>query len=487
MTISNKYNQLQEGKISKKQFLEYTRKDNNLKGLITQVQSFDDTIRTLKSRRLISEIESGRVDKAVRSAMAELESNEHPSEEEISNAAAKWSEYYDLSNEETGSVATTLNNKINTDGSDYQYMNEDNFTDDEIDSEQNIPKNTPYDRYTDEIQNILRQKGLEDDDIITIFDSYPKIIKGNFEMGSSPHETIKTILKLGHGFNDYSSLNESYDNVDKERLKQDNLNPNQVADGTKIEWLKQKIKDIQKARQTAIKNLLKDPIFYTNLLAGVKPKKKRTDLPIELDKKFTNTVDKSNGMKDIPGIEKDVASANKAKAEIQKVPKYKEDTFKAQRAKGIKGVMDMPGKEKKIKLSEIQKIANAIQIALKEIQIQPNISLKNNLELEKFLIKNKNSFLNYVNNKMNLNLDLNHLEDIEFWGPSQSEDITDTIEVTIGDDDEGRNDLYVSLVDPEKDEEEKHLNNIIRDVSNGTILDFKGIKMYAQIGYNDWD
>ncbi len=463
ITTTQKYNQLKEGKISNKQFLEFVRKDSSLRGIITPMQSFYDTIITLKNRNIISEtLDSYNFDKAVRSATAELEGSDNITDDLIQDIAGKWSEFYDLSTAETNSVVNSLMNALggSDEGSDYQYSDvsaeldetefadEDEFADDSIDNNLNIDKNSSLDEYTDEIQQILRDKGVDDEEIEILFNAWGNSIKNSFKLGSSPHSSINLMMRLNHDndaqdklnennsevsqeglekyakdvirtlMEDYNEklsialenirampqivkknyktnihsektaemihnmnndtpnigkyhLNEGYDNVDKEQLKIDNLNPNQIADGTKVEFLKQKIKDIKKAREIAIKNLLKDPIYYTHLLAGVTVKKKRTDLPIELDKKFSNTKDKANEEKEIKGVEKDKASANKANKETQKIPTYKEDTFKAQRAKGIKGVMDMPGKEKKIKLSEIQRVATAIKIALKEISIQP--------------------------------------------------------------------------------------------------------------------
>lgn len=447
ITTTQKYNQLKEGKISNKQFLEFVRKDPSLRGIITPMQSFYDTIITLRNRNIISEvISSPKIDKAVRSATSELEGSENITDELINDIAGKWSEYYDLSTEDTNLVINSLMNELGGGDLDESEFadEEDEFTDDNIDNNLNIDKNSSLDEYTDEIQQILRNKGLDDEDITDLFNSYSNTIKNSFNIGSSPHSAINLMIKLNHdisgqeelsendeeisqeGLNKYAKdiirtlmedydeklsialenvkamsqlvkknyktnihsektaemihhinndtsnvgkyhLNEGYNNVNKEQFQIDNLNPNQIADGTKVEFLKQKIKDIQKARQLAIKNLLKDPIYYTHLLAGVIVKKKRTDLPIELDKKFSNVKDKANEEKEIKGIENDKASANKSNKEVQKIPTYKEDTFKAQRAKGIKGVMDLPGKEKKIKLSEIQKVANAIKTALKEI------------------------------------------------------------------------------------------------------------------------
>lgn len=50
--------------------------------------------------------------------------------------------------------------------------------------------------------------------------------------------------------------------------------------------------ELQKAREKAIKNLSKDPLYYTRLLSGQKKVTKRTDIMTSVDK--NNFVDKGN-------------------------------------------------------------------------------------------------------------------------------------------------------------------------------------------------
>jgi len=55
MTISESYREYRGGKINKAQFMERARKDRQLKNLVTNVMSFDDTVRVLKNKGIISE------------------------------------------------------------------------------------------------------------------------------------------------------------------------------------------------------------------------------------------------------------------------------------------------------------------------------------------------------------------------------------------------------------------------------------------------
>lgn len=55
MTIAESYREYKGGKINKAQFMERARKDHHLKGLVTNVMSFQDTVRVLKNKGIISE------------------------------------------------------------------------------------------------------------------------------------------------------------------------------------------------------------------------------------------------------------------------------------------------------------------------------------------------------------------------------------------------------------------------------------------------
>lgn len=55
MTIAESYREYKGGKINKQQFMERARKDHHLKGLVTNVMSFQDTVRVLKNKGIISE------------------------------------------------------------------------------------------------------------------------------------------------------------------------------------------------------------------------------------------------------------------------------------------------------------------------------------------------------------------------------------------------------------------------------------------------
>lgn len=119
-----------------------------------------------------------------------------------------------------------------------------------------------------------------------------------------------------------------------------------------------------KAQDKVLKNLAKDPNFYTKTLAGIKPdgdlasdselgeKSKRADVYYSLGK--DNFIDKKNGVKEVSKLDKSNVKdtlGNKERAKNKNAKGVKLMTIVPKKSKGVK-VMDMPGKEKKIKLKE---------------------------------------------------------------------------------------------------------------------------------------
>ena len=119
-----------------------------------------------------------------------------------------------------------------------------------------------------------------------------------------------------------------------------------------------------------LKNLKKDPAYYTNQLAeesiklvgaygsGKKPgnqtKESAEKVKAEVSgpKDETPGKDKANELKTIGKVEKANVSKDKKPTNSNTVTKAKQETYTAKKAKGIKSTMDLPGKEKKININE---------------------------------------------------------------------------------------------------------------------------------------
>jgi hypothetical protein len=123
--------------------------------------------------------------------------------------------------------------------------------------------------------------------------------------------------------------------------------------------------NIKKAQAKVLKNLKKDPAYYTNQLAeesiklvgaygsGKKPgnqtKKSAEKVKAEVSgpKDETPEKDKANELKTVGKVEKANVSKDKKPTNPNTVTKAKQETYTAKKAKGIKSTMALPGKEKK--------------------------------------------------------------------------------------------------------------------------------------------
>jgi hypothetical protein len=185
----------------------------------------------------------------------------------------------------------------------------------------------------------------------------------------TPTEKIK---KMIDDLEQRMSLNESYttNTSGKELYSKfseiDNLNGQEVLIGIDYEIEKNNDLTKKEAAKIAIKNLKKNPFYYTDsLMAGkegyeleyIGGKSANADARQMqlLDKNMSNVVDKKMGMQPVKGIEKDKASANKANKETNKPETgIKIMSLVAKTVRGVKK-MDATGeKMKKAALKENQ-------------------------------------------------------------------------------------------------------------------------------------
>lgn len=289
---------LQEGKISKKDFLREARM--TFPNYITNVNTFKDTIKILKNKNLISEGCN--------------------CESQLDELAPRDEEHDDPIDFDTNNLKIPKRSlRIDRD-----------TVEPALPSEEDLEILHNLDLYDAEFENDM----VEDD---FIWDELNEAQESKFKPMGSKYDGSDSKYNGIEGGDEVDPLEQQI-GMRYER----SIDPT----GTTEKWLK-KVKS----------NLSKQPRYYTRLsLAGWDVKKiapevkKRTDLSVEVDKKMSNTTDKLNKMENPKGVEKDKASANKAKKETTPKIKVKDLTHKAVRAKGIKGVMDMTGgKMKKVK------------------------------------------------------------------------------------------------------------------------------------------
>jgi hypothetical protein len=137
----------------------------------------------------------------------------------------------------------------------------------------------------------------------------------------------------------------------------ENDNLQEITTGVKIEHECYPTKSYEEIVKLVLKNLKKDPDYYTNYklsgIAGFKPETMGPKADIEarqmqpLDKNLGNIVDKKMGMKPVKGIEKVKASSNKAKKETNKLEK--DVDLMSLVAKAVRGVQKMEATGEKMK------------------------------------------------------------------------------------------------------------------------------------------
>jgi len=311
--ITNLCIELQEGKISKKDFLREAR--ITFPNYITNVNTFNDTIKILKNKNLIAE-----------------ECN-CESQLELEEAIPRDKEHDDpINNLKTPERSLTINHDTVEPAApseeDLEILRNLDMHDNKNEDEWKIDKDD-YDIEQD----------YDDDSELIDFDN------------DSLYEAKESKFKpMGAK---YDGSNSKYNGIEGG----DEVDPLEQQIGMRYERSIDPTGTTEKWMRKVTLNLNKQPRYYTQLsMAGWDVKKitpdakKRIDLPIELDKKMSNTTDKLNKMENPKGIERYKASANKVKKEITPKIKVKDLTHKAIRAKGIKGVMDMTGgKMKKVK------------------------------------------------------------------------------------------------------------------------------------------
>lgn len=340
--ITNLCIDLQEGKISKKDFLREARM--TFPNYITNVNTFKDTIKILKSRNLISE--GCNCESQLNELAPRDEEHDDPIDFDTDNLKIpKRSLRIDRDTVEPASPSEEdLEILRNLDLYDKEF--EDGMVNDDYEWEDLDEDHIPGDE--DEEEDYEWKIDKDDYDIE---DDYT----ADLELIDFDNETLREIKepKFKPMGSKYDGSDSKYNGIEGG----DEMDPLEIQIGMRYERSIDPTGTIEKWMKKVKSNLSKQPRYYTRLsLAGWDVKKiapevkKRTDLSVEVDKKMSNTTDKLNKMENPKGVEKDKASANKAKKETTPKIKVKDLTHKAVRAKGIKGVMDMTGgKMKKVK------------------------------------------------------------------------------------------------------------------------------------------
>jgi len=227
---------------------------------------------------------------------------------------------------------------------------------------------TPLTNYADTV-TILKNKGILSEGIILSklyarYENSPEAAKEYLEQNKEQiRKEFTSVSKMSHPDSQFiewvdgllevkTPLYIAETKVEKAKFAEiDLVNPYELQQGLRVEFEG----DYEAAIKKVVKNLRKNPTYYTDLKLREKSKKTRTDVMIPLNKKKDNVVDKDNEMKPATKekIKKNTSDDLGNKEKGTKKPKGVEIlTQTPKRAKGISKVMEVPKKEQKPKVAK---------------------------------------------------------------------------------------------------------------------------------------
>jgi hypothetical protein len=326
-SIKQQYIDLQEGKMSQSNFMRNVRM--TLPQFITNVTSYNDTVRILKNKGIITE-----ADRYAPSNYQEDDDNDIPA----------WMRMYN-----SDAYVDALKAAGDIEDDDY----EDDMEDDEKDYDADYSEpNEPFgmaeaeeedNMGDDEVEDILKQLDDEEDAKHTA----PNI---------GALREAKTKWENTSGKAMYDQFREI-----------DNMNSYEVMIGINFEMEKNHELTKKDAAKIVIKNLKKNPNYYTATYAsGVEGYEipSMSAKPEAWQMKYLtkdNLVDKEMGMKPVKNIAKAKASANKAKKETNKAKDIDVLSLVAQTLRGVPKMQSQGEKMKTIKLREtIQRLVKEV-------------------------------------------------------------------------------------------------------------------------------
>jgi hypothetical protein len=301
-SIKQQYIDLKEGKMSQSQFMRNVR--ITLPQFITNITSFSDTVKILKNKAILTEAD-------IKEHQDSLTINDKSYSTDIEE-----SDIYGIAgNPEEEADRRAANTSIK-------------------------PAQTPEDKY-----NV--DKKIDQSELNFLKKLYAK----------NPTTKIKQMIDY---LENRISLQESYKNFNEI----DTLNGQEVLIGINCEIKKDNKLTKKEAAKIVIKNLKKDPFYYTNSaisgdegyelkhMSKIKPGSDQMQ-----DVKKDNNLDKANSMSLVKGIEKISASSNKSKKETNKpVSNIKMMSLISKSTRGVKKMEPTGEKMKKISLKENEEI-----------------------------------------------------------------------------------------------------------------------------------
>ena len=308
-SIANQYRDLKEGKLSQFNFMRNLRM--TMPQYITNTTSFNDVVRILKSKSILTEAFDPR-DAADTAA------------EELAIAAGDYDAAVGMLQDEMGlsfSAASAIAARV------YEpepISGEEDYMEDEM------PRDDfPMSDYNDgefweaKVEESPKPKAdiYGEDPNLDVYADKDIPGQGMTENEEDDDaETLAMIDKIEQEMAGEEAVKAQYDITEaKQKVDADRVHPQELSMGIKVEM--EHTKDAEKAKKIALDHLAENPFYYTQLkLSGVDvkatPNKEKKAIAKKKDE--TELVDKANQMKPVKGVEKAKASANKASKETNK-------------------------------------------------------------------------------------------------------------------------------------------------------------------------
>lgn len=363
-SIKQQYIDLQEGKMSQSNFMRNVRM--TLPQFITNVTSYNDTVRILKNKGIITEAQINEV-------------NEQPWEGiKLNNNDL----YYSPQKRATYELL-----KVNPDGNKVSLKIHSLANDMQVDENINIFKKDIYNNKLFKVTEIItpENSGLnyskweqfKDKSSISEEDNNPEedtMSDDEFDALIAQEEDKEDAEKVMGDKSDFS-LNEAktkWENTSGKAMYDqfreiDNMNSYEVMIGINFEMEKNHELNKKEATKIVIRNLKKNPNYYTATYAsGVEGYEipSMSAKPEAWQMKYLtkdNLVDKEMGMKPVKNIAKAKASANKANKETNKAKDIDVLSLVAQTLRGVPKMQSQGEKMKTIKLREtIQRLVKEV-------------------------------------------------------------------------------------------------------------------------------
>lgn len=340
--ITNQYIDLREGKITQANFMRNLRM--SLPQYVTNVTSFNDAVKILKNKGIITESEvrytpasEGMLDSIAEQAEsfedAVMQLVDYGVQESVAEMIA--AKFHDEEGKENGGNYSKIIPALKAKG---------------------ITSSMPEKKIINAIAKVMEELGYTDNQILNLINRDEDFISDLLQdlKNSTNNKMNEAKEKMPKG----NSGKELYDQFEEGTQ----FNFNEVVQGIGIEHQYFPDMPYNKIAKLVYKNLKKDPQYYTNYkLSGIKgfePKYMDNVNPKDYQMQFLtkdNLIDKPNVMKPVKGFEKAKADSNKAKKD--KKPKTDKIDLMSLVAKSVRGLqkMDATGeKMKKIVMKEVR-------------------------------------------------------------------------------------------------------------------------------------